>query len=78
MVTRGAKLNILKKQGVSMGTATVAKLGFLPSIRYGVACIGAPPNLIERARIDMSMALSGEAMGKDRTLRLWLEEAGPA
>eukprot|EP00959_Pyramimonas_sp_CCMP1952_P330063 6910806-Pyramimonas_sp.AAC.1 len=26
----------------------------------------------------MSMALSGEAMGKDRTLCMWLEEADPA
>eukprot|EP00959_Pyramimonas_sp_CCMP1952_P118698 2481402-Pyramimonas_sp.AAC.1 len=52
MVTRGTKLNILKKQGASLGTAKVAKLGFLPSMRYGVAYIGAPPKLIERARIN--------------------------
>ncbi|CAK0888817.1 unnamed protein product, partial [Prorocentrum cordatum] len=40
MVNRGTKLNILKKQGASLGTAKVAKLGFLPSMRCGVACIG--------------------------------------
>eukprot|EP00959_Pyramimonas_sp_CCMP1952_P288373 6030247-Pyramimonas_sp.AAC.1 len=78
MAAGGTKLNALKKQGASLGTAKVAELGFLPSMRYGVACIGAPPKLIERARINMSMAISGEAMGKDRTLRLWLGKDGPA
>ena len=51
---------------------------FRPAVVYGAACLGSPPELVERARLATSAALSGQPAGEDRAVRLLLISADPA
>ena len=73
---RAGKVRKLKAQGAK--TLSVARRGFLPAVGYETACLGATPTLVEIMRTRTSAAQGGAAVGRDRVLRLWLEEADPA
>ena len=72
---RVGKVKSLSKQGAR--TSAVAKRGLTPAMSYGAMCVGVPPTLTNLARTSVSAALGGSAVGKDRTLRLWLNDADP-
>ena len=69
------KIRSLKRQGAK--TWAVARRGFLPAVAYEATCLGATPTMVETMRVRTSAAQGGSAVGRDRVLRLWLEEADP-
>ena len=72
---RKVKLTILKRKGAD--ARAVALRGLQPSLAYGASCLGVGPGMLEKTRVITSTALQGNAAGKDRTLRLWLDEVDP-
>lgn len=72
---RKVKVSFLKRAGANV--FKVVRAGILPGIAYGAGALGAPPRLLEQARVYVSSSLSGQAMGVDRALRLALHKADP-
>ena len=72
---RKQKLSSLAKQGAR--PFKVARMGFMPSVLYGAACLGLDPTRVDQARVLMASALGGSSIGKDRALRLWILKCDP-
>ena len=73
--SRKGQMRLLKSQGADV--EAVANQGIIPSPAYGCACVGVTPTNVENARTLVSGAISGTAVGSDRTLKLWIAQADP-